>query len=95
MQPGQILHVLADKKGTIIGAGFLESERTQATEVQARIVPLKDQVVLEVSMTEEMGKLEGPEDFRRLSTEFYLPRGKKELARKRSRASRVRRRKTS
>ena len=95
MQPDRVLHVLVDSKGAIIGAGFLESERAQPGEVQAQIVPLKNQVVLEVPVTEALGKLEGPEDFHRLSTEFYLPRGKKELARKRSRASGARRRKTS
>jgi hypothetical protein len=56
---------------------------------------LKGQRLAKTQLTSELGKLESAEDFRRLSTEFHLPRGRTELARKRAGAPRKKRRRAS
>jgi hypothetical protein len=50
---------------------------------------------VKTELTPELGKLESAEDFQRLSTEFHLPRGRAELARKRAPAPRKKRRRAS
>jgi hypothetical protein len=84
MRPSEMLQVLTDAKGRIIAAGVLTSGRTHETEVQIRITPLEGQSLREVPFPDELGKLEASEDFRRLAADFYLPRGKKELTRRRA-----------
>jgi hypothetical protein len=74
-----MLHVLTDKKGRIIGAGFLDAGRTGEREVRLQITPLKGQEVHEVPMPQEFRELKDDDDFRRLITEFRLSRGKKKV----------------
>jgi hypothetical protein len=82
MKPNQLVEVIADRKGTIVGVSRLAEDPTQH-EVQTRPIPLPGQVVVEVRLPLEFGALETVEDFRRLVTEFDLPRGAKALRRKR------------
>jgi hypothetical protein len=86
MRSKQALHVLADRRGRIIGAAFLGVEQTG--DVQMQIIPRDGQALVEVDVTTGVGKLESAEDFRRLSGEFHLPRGSSELVRKRARVTR-------
>jgi hypothetical protein len=94
MPAKQMLHVLADRTGKIIGAALVgESEQTDGVRVQ--VIPLDGQRLVKTKLTPELGTLESAEDFRRLSTEFHLPRGREELARKRAGAPRKKRRRAS
>ena len=94
MPAKQMLHVLVDRTGKIIGAALVgESEPTDGVRVQ--VIPLEGQRLVKTTLTPELGKLESAEDFRRLSTEFHLPRGRAELARKRAGAPRKKRRRAS
>jgi hypothetical protein len=77
------IHVLTDKKGTIVGGGILTPAKDhKGKPVYIQITPMKGQSVTEVGMPAEIGKLEGAEFFRRLQSDYHLPRGKKELVRK-------------
>ena len=90
MRPKQTLHVLADRRGRIIGAAFLGVEQTG--DVQMQISLRKGQALVKVDDAGELGRLESVEDFRRLSSEFHLPRGASELVRKRARVTRKKKR---
>ena len=79
MNESRTLQVLTNEKGRIIGAGFVGTGTTDATEVQLRIAPLKGQSLLEVPIPKELKKLETEEDFRRFTAEFHVVRGKKTL----------------
>jgi hypothetical protein len=90
-----MLHVLADRNGRIIGAALVDGESELTDGVRVQVMPLKGQRLAKTQLTSELGKLESAEDFRRLSTEFHLPRGGTELARKRAGAPRKKRRRAS
>ena len=79
MKSSRMLHVLTDRNGKILGAGFLDSASRKEGEVQIQITPLKGQFVGEVPVPQELAKLDTTESFQRLITGFRLPRGKKEL----------------
>jgi hypothetical protein len=86
MSGGQTLHVLADAKGDIIAVALVQSETTQANEVQSQITPLEGQPLVIVSNLSELGALETAEDFRRLIGDFHVPHGRQELMRRQGRA---------
>lgn len=86
MPAKKTLHVLADSKGKIIGAAFLD-ESASTGSAHAQVVPLAGQRLVKVSLTTQLGRLESPDDFRRITSEFHLPRGRTELSRKRTKAS--------
>ena len=95
MPAKQMLHVLADRTGKIIGAALVDGESEQTDGVRIQVIPLEGQRLVKTKLTPELDKLESAEDFRRLSTEFHLPRGRAELARKRAGAPRRKRRRAS
>lgn len=83
MKAKRTIHVLTNKKGAIVGGGILTSAKDRKGKgVHVQIAPMKGQTISEVSIPSEIERLEGPEMFCRLSTEYHLPRGKKELVRK-------------
>ena len=83
MKAKRTIHVLTDKKGAILGGGILTSAKDRKGKaVHIQIAPMKGQNLSEVSMPPEIHRLEGAEVFRRLQSDFHLPRGKKELLRK-------------
>ena len=95
MPAKQMLHVLTDRAGRIIGATLVDGESELTDGVRTQVVPLEGQRLVKTKLTPELGKLESAEDFRRLSTEFHLPRGRTELARKRAGTPRKKRRRAS
>ena len=95
MPTKQILHVLANRAGKIIGAAILDDESEKTDGVRVTVIPSEGQRLVKVSLTAELGKLESAQDFERLSAEFHLPRGRAELSRKRARVSRKKRRRAS
>ncbi len=77
------IHVLTDKKGAIVGGGILTSAKDREGKgVHVRIVPMKGQTLSEVPLPPELQRLESADVFRRLHSDFLLPRGKKELVQK-------------
>lgn len=86
MKSKRTIHVLTDKKGAIVGGGILTSGKDQKGKpVHVQITPMKGQALTEVAMPAEIARLEGADFFRRLQSDFHLPRGKKELVRKAAR----------
>ena len=82
MKAKRTIHVLTNKNGAILGGGILISAKDRKGKgVHVQIAPLKGQRISEVSMPSEVQRLQGPEMFYRLRTEYHLPRGKKELVR--------------
>jgi hypothetical protein len=92
MPAKQMLHVLTDRTGRIIGASLVDGESELTDGVRTQVTPLEGQRLVKTKLTPELGKLESAEDFQRLSTEFHLPRGRTELARKRAGAPRKKKR---
>ncbi|HET9963513.1 MAG TPA: hypothetical protein VFQ34_14320 [Nitrospiraceae bacterium] len=85
MQAKRTIHVLTDKKGSIVGGGILASGKDRKGKaVHVRITPLKGQSLTEVAMPADIARLKGLDLFQRLQRDFHLPRGKKELVRKAS-----------
>lgn len=83
MKAKRTIHVLTDKKGTIVGGGMLAPGKDhKGKPVHIQIEPMKGQSLKEVAVPAEIARLEGVEFFRRLQRDFHLPRGKKELVRK-------------
>lgn len=83
MKAKRTMHVITDKKGTIVGGGILTSGKDRKGKaVHVQLTPMKGQSVMEVAMPAEIQRLEGAEFFHRLQCDFHLPRGKKELVRK-------------
>lgn len=83
MKTKQTIHVLTDKKGTIVGGGILSPGKdTKGKAVHIQISPMKGQSLTEVAMPAEIARLKGAEFFRRLQCDFHLPRSNKELVRK-------------
>ncbi len=94
MPAKKMLHVITDRTGQIVGAAlFDESEQTRG--VSARLVPLKGQRLVKIKLTSELGKLEAADDFRRLISEFHVPRASESLVRKRAKATAKKRRRAS
>lgn len=92
MKDMRTIHVLTNKKGAILGAGILTpAQDRDGKSVHIQIAPLKGQILSEVPLPTEMQQLEGVEAFRRLKSDFHLPRGKKELVRKPGRSGAKRR----
>lgn len=86
MKAKRTIHVLTDKKGTIVGGGILTSAKDRKGKaVHIQLEPMKGQSMTEVTMPAEIQRLKGTEVFLRLQSEFHLPRGKKELVRKATR----------
>lgn len=83
MKAKRTMHVITDKKGTIVGGGILTVGKDRnGKAVFVQVTPMKGQSVMEVAVPAEIQRLEGTEFFRRLQCNFRLPRGKKELVRK-------------
>lgn len=83
MKAKRTIHVLTDKKGTIVGGGILTSAKDRKGKaVHIQLEPMKGQTLTEVAMPAEIQRLKGAEVFHRLLSEFHLARGKKELVRK-------------
>jgi hypothetical protein len=82
MRSGQKLHVLTDGNGNIVAAAVLDTGTRQPSDAQVQITPIEGQSLVVAPMNSDLGKLENEEDFRRLTNEFYAPRGKKKLARR-------------
>ena len=83
MKAKRTIHVLTDKKGTIVGGGILTPGKDRKGKaVHIQISPMKGQSLAEVAMPAEIERLKGVEFFRRLQSDFHLPRGKNELVRK-------------
>ncbi|MCW5799925.1 MAG: hypothetical protein LZF60_340070 [Nitrospira sp.] len=83
MKAKRTMHVLTDKKGTIVGGGILAPGKDhKGKPVHIQIEPMKGQSLKEVAIPADLARLQGAEFFRRLMCDFHLPRGKKELVRK-------------
>ena len=83
MKAKRTMHVITNKRGTIVGGGILTSGKDRKGKaVHVQVTPMKGQSVMEVVMPVEIQRLEGAEFFHRLQCDFHLPRGKKELVRK-------------
>lgn len=83
MKAKRTIHVLTDKRGTIVGGGILTPGKdAKGKAVHIQVSPMKGQSLTEVAMPAGLARLEGVEFFRRLQCDFRLPRGKKELVRK-------------
>ncbi|MGA7981563.1 MAG: hypothetical protein WCA32_15250 [Chromatiaceae bacterium] len=67
MSANRVLHVLVNKKGKIVAAGYLEPQGEGEERSDARIIPMKGQRLIEVFFSEELGTLESEEDFARLT----------------------------
>ncbi|MBX3234910.1 MAG: hypothetical protein KF814_02050 [Nitrospiraceae bacterium] len=86
MKAKRTIHVLTDKKGTIVGGGILTPAKDRKGKaVHIQITPMKGQSLTEVAMPADIARLEGVEFYRRLLREFHLPRGQKQLVRKAAR----------
>ena len=83
MKESRMIQVLTDKKGKILGGGILNSAQDrEGKPVHVQISPVKGRTLSQVPMPSEVQALEGAEMFRKLQSDFHLPRGKKELVRK-------------
>jgi hypothetical protein len=83
----QMLHVIADATGRIIAASVVEPESAHETDAhdrtaRVRFSPLKGQTLVVMRMPCELHGLREESDFQRLVTEFHVPHGAKEIARK-------------
>ena len=79
---GETLHVVADRGGNIVAAGYMRSGRSGAHEVRVRLMPLEGQLLVQVPSTHEIGMLRTAEDFRRLVRDFHVPSGQNEVLRR-------------
>jgi hypothetical protein len=83
MAAKQMLHVLANRTGKIIGLALVGDDSDHPDSVRTQVMPMEGQRLVKARMAPEHGKLESAEDFLRLSKEFHVPRGRTELVRKR------------